>query len=224
MKLEAVNLSRRFTRIKGDANYFTAVSPTDFSLKEGAVTVLMGRSGSGKTTLLNMLGGLLEPSTGSVSVDGRDLYAMDDDERSRFRNRCIGVMPQGHSALSSLTVLENVMLPHALYGAGEDAEEYARELLSRFAIADISDVRSSELSGGEARRMTIARALICRPGIILADEPTGDLDDENTALVLETLRSLADEGASVLIVTHENDAARFADEIYRMDGGTLKKR
>ena len=116
MPLEAKNVSRRFFRKTGEANYFTAVSDTDFSLPRGSLTVLMGRSGSGKTTLLNMLAGLLTPSGGQVFVDGSDLYAMGDAKLSRFRNEHIGVIPQGRSAVDTLTVLENVLLPQQLRG------------------------------------------------------------------------------------------------------------
>ena len=223
MPLEAKNVSRRFFRKTGEANYFTAVSDTDFSLPRGSLTVLMGRSGSGKTTLLNMLAGLLTPSGGQVFVDGSDLYAMGDAKLSRFRNEHIGVIPQGQTALHSLSVLENVTYPALMYHPKAKAEREALDWLERFGIAHLRDARPGELSGGELRRVAIARALINRPSVVLADEPTGDLDDENTSLALEALKGIAQGGAAVLMVTHETDAAQYADRLFRMNAGKIEE-
>ena len=196
---------------------------TDLTLEEGKVTVLMGRSGSGKTTLLQMMAGLLQPTEGKVFLDGTDLYALEDRALSRLRNAKIGIIPQGRSAIETLTVRENILLPGMLYGpAAPDAEKKAEEWLEKMGILQLADSRPKELSGGELRRMAIVRALAQQPLIILADEPTGDLDDENTLLVLKTLRETASSGAAVLLVTHENEAMAFADSILRMDAGELK--
>ncbi len=222
MALEAKGVSRRFFRKTGEANFFNAVERTDFLLPEGTLTVLMGRSGSGKTTLLNMLAGLLTPSEGQVMLDGTDLYALPDKALSRLRNQRLGVIPQGQTGLHSLTVLENVAFPAMMYG-GADATKDAAALLERFGIGRLRDARPSELSGGELRRMAIARALINRPAALLADEPTGDLDDENTVVVLEALKDVAREGAAVLMVTHEAEAAAYADRLFRMNAGTLNE-
>ena len=222
MKLEAKGVSRRFFRKTGEANYFYAVQTTDFELPERSLTVLLGRSGSGKTTFLNLLAGLLAPSSGQVLLGGTDLYAMKDRELSRFRNAHIGVIPQGQAALFSLSVLENVTLPAGLHGSSSGAEAEARDLLERFGIASLAEAMPAELSGGELRRVSIARAMINRPDVLLADEPTGDLDDENTALVLQALREVATAGTAVLLVTHETDAVRYGDRIFRMDAGVLR--
>ena len=136
-------------------------------------------------------------------------------------NRHIGYVPQGRSAVFSLNVLENVMLPYTLYE--EDGRNAARRMLERFGIADLSEVMPDRLSGGELRRMAIARALVRKPEVIFADEPTGDLDDENTEAVLDSLCQLAREGAAVLIVTHEEDAFAYADRIFAMNAGTLSQ-
>ena len=222
MELQAKGVSRRFFRKSGDANYFYAVRETDLLLKSSELTVLLGRSGSGKTTLLNLLAGLLTPSGGQVLLGDTDLYALGDKALSRFRNAHIGVIPQGQSALFSLTALENVLLPARLYGADAQAEARARALLERFDIGGLADALPAELSGGELRRVCIARALINHPDVVLADEPTGDLDDQNTALVLQALQDVAREGAAVLLVTHETDAVRYADRVLRMNAGTLE--
>ena len=221
MKLTAESISRIFFRNGKNTNFFSAVEETDFSLEPGKLTEIVGRSGSGKTTLSNMLAGLLAPTSGRVLLDGRDLYALSDPERSKLRNEHIGVVPQGQTGLQSLTVLENVLMPAAMYGSAASKEKRAHELLSEMEIDDLCDVYSNELSGGELRRMAIARALINDPKVIIADEPTSDLDDDTTQKVLKLFRCLADDGAAVLIVTHEREALRYADLVYKMDKGVL---
>ena len=224
MMLRAEGIEKRYFRKTGEANYFSAVRKTDFRLEGGKVTALMGRSGSGKTTLLNMMAGLLTPSEGKVFLDDTDLYALEDGALSRLRNEKISVVPQGRSAIDTLTVRENVLLPRTLYGkvSTEETAE-AEKWMDRMGILSLADSSPKELSGGELRRMALARSLSGKPAVILADEPTGDLDDENTALVLQALREAAENGAAVLIVTHENEALKYADEVFRMDAGELVK-
>ena len=220
--LKAQGLSKQFFR-KGRelARYFDAVAPCDLEIAPGEVVVLNGRSGSGKSTLLNMLAGLLEPTAGSVEVDGRSLYELGDKELSALRNTTFGVIPQGQTAIHSLTVIENVKLPYELYRTGDAAEDKATMLLDEMGIAQLADSYPNELSGGELRRMAIARALICDPAYVFADEPTADLDDENTAIVLDLLKRATETGTSVFLVTHESDAARIADRVLRMEAGNL---
>ena len=222
MSLTAENITKDYIRAGKGTNRFTAVKETDFSLEEGCLSVLMGRSGSGKTTLLNMLSGLLCPTSGRVLSDGDDIYSLDDKKLSKLRNERFGVIPQGQSAVHSLTVMENILLPFALYREKPD-EEYAKQLMERLDIAQLSQVKPSELSGGEIRRMAIARAAVRKPRVLFADEPTGDLDDENTREVFDFLKEQAKNGTAVLIVTHENDAKAYADKLYRMNGGVPEK-
>ena len=219
--LEAQGIRKEFIRQGKGTNRLVAVQDTDLTLGAGELTVLMGRSGSGKSTLLNMLAGLLAPTAGRILLDGEDLYAMEDRALSRLRNAKIGVIPQGQTALHSLTVLENVLLPVRMYDPKADAAPEALALLERLGIAELQQDKPAALSGGELRRMAIARAVIRRPQIILADEPTGDLDDENTAIVFDFLRESARNGAAVLVVTHEGDAVQYADRIFRMNAGVL---
>ena len=216
-------LTKRFFR-KGrqSAQYFDAVAGADLDLHAGELTLLMGRSGSGKSTLLNMMAGLLRPSEGTVLLDGVELYALGDGELSRLRNRSIGVIPQGQTALHALSVVQNVTLPYLMYRSDDGVETRAMGLLERLGIASLADAYPRELSGGELRRVSIARALICEPRVLLADEPTGDLDDENSAIVLGALREVADAGAAVLLVSHEQAAASHADRLLRMDAGCLR--
>ena len=219
--LEAQGIRKEFIRQGKGTNRLVAVQDTDLTLAPGELTVLMGRSGSGKSTLLNMLAGLLAPTAGRILLDGEDLYAMEDRALSRLRNAKIGVIPQGQTALHSLTVLENVLLPVRMYDPKADAAPEAAALLERLGIAELQQDKPAALSGGELRRMANARAVIRRPQIILADEPTGDLDDENTAIVFDFLRESARNGAAVLVVTHEGDAVQYADRIFRMNAGLL---
>ena len=171
--------------------------------------------------LLNMLAGLLAPNEGCVQLNGQDLYALSDDELSRLRNEHIGVVPQGQTPLYSLTVVQNVTLPYLMYRADDGVEARALELLDSLGIRHLADSYPSELSGGEMRRMAIARALVCNPAVVLADEPTSDLDDENTRIVLRKLRDVADAGAAVLVATHDQAAIPFADRTLRIDGGKM---
>ena len=222
MILKAENISKKFPRKLKEANFFYAVNPLDFTLEQGKVTEIIGRSGSGKTTLLNMLSGLLSPSDGSVMLDENDIYSLPDKELSALRNEHFGVVPQGHTGLENLTVLENVLLPYALYHKDNGAEKKAFELLERVDILNLAEAYPSELSGGEVRRLAIARALIMNPEFVFADEPTGDLDDENTESVLQLFRELADDGTAVLLVTHEAEAKKIADIIYKMNSGKIE--
>ena len=233
MELRAEGISRRFLRKSGSSNIFMALEETDFLLPEGQLTEVTGRSGSGKSTLLNILGELLAPTAGKVYLGAEDMYALSDASRSVLRNRHIGIIPQGQTALHSLTVLENVLLPLRTYpkpNGPENAVEVlspaeeetrARTLLEKVGISHLAEVWPNELSGGEMRRLAIARALMMQPEIILADEPTGDLDDENTGAVLQLLRDCADAGAAVLLVTHETEAREYADKVWTMRQGRL---
>ena len=221
MILKAENISKRYFRKTGGANYFLAVKPLNLALSGGETAVLMGRSGSGKTTLLNMLSGLLPPTEGKVRLGDTDLYSLNDKDLSRLRSERIGVVPQGRSAIDTLTVLENILLPAKLYGRTLPVEN-VRQWMEQLGIAHLRDARPAELSGGELRRMAIVRALAQSPDFLFADEPTGDLDDENTHLVLSALRDYAHEQKkAVFIVTHESDAMKYLDRIFRMDGGQL---
>ena len=223
MELRAEKISQDFLRYSAKDGYFIAVQETNFCLSAGALTVVTGRSGSGKSTLLHILGGLMKPVTGRVLVDDVDLYTMGEDARTRLRSRHIGIVPQRLMSLAALTVRENILLPALLAGKAEKFAPRADELMEHLGIRKLASVAPSELSGGELRRVTIARALVMQPGILLADEPTGDLDEENTQSVLRLLRETADAGTAVLLVTHESDARNYADTYYTMTAGKLEK-
>ena len=222
MELRAEKISRDFLRPSAPQGFFMAVEETDFSLRAGALIAITGRSGSGKSTLLKMLAGLMEPGTGRVLLDDTDIYRLEEAELARLRNRQIGLAPQTLMALSSLTVQENVLLPCSLYGEAREAKPRAEQLMERLGITHLKCADPTELSGGELRRLTLARALVRDSAVLLLDEPTGDLDDENTRLVLTLLREEAAHGKAVLLVTHEREAADYADSLYRMEAGRLE--
>ena len=223
MIIEATGLTKEFARARGGKRLFTAVHPLDIGLEERQLTLVSGHSGSGKSTLANMLAGILTPTAGHVRLDGTDLYSLRDEELSRLRNERIGLIPQGHTALRALTVLDNVLLPSILYAKAEAPVDRARELLSAVGLDDLADAAPTELSGGELRRMAIARALLMDPAIVIADEPTAGLDSTNATAVLTLLRDAADRGTAVLVVSHEAEAQRFADRSYVMEDGHLRE-
>ena len=223
MIIEATGLTKEFARARGGKRLFTAVHPLDIGLEERQLTVVSGHSGSGKSTLANMLAGILTPTAGHVQLDGTDLYSLRDEELSRLRNERIGLVPQGHTALRALTVLDNVLLPSILYTKDEAPADRARELLASVGLGDLADAAPTELSGGELRRMAIARALLMDPAIVIADEPTAGLDSANATAALTLLRDAADRGAAVLVVSHEAEAQRFADRSYVMEDGHLRE-
>lgn len=223
MALVASRLTRQFLRRRSDSNVFDAVHEVSLTLEGGTAYVVSGPSGSGKTTLLSMLAGLLTPTSGTVELDGQDIYALPDDERSAFRNAHIGVVPQGQSAIHSLTALQNALLPSTLAkGAERDAARArATALFEQVGIADLADVMPSEMSGGELRRVATVRAMLMQPDVLLADEPTADLDAESAAAVLKLMRSAANEGSAVLVVTHDKDVIAWADVALTLEDGRL---
>ena len=222
MIIEATGLTKEFARARGGKRLFTAVHPLDIGLEERQLTLVSGHSGSGKSTLVNMLAGILTPTAGHVRLDGTDLYSLRDEELSRLRNERIGLVPQGHTALRALTVLDNVLLPSILYTKDEAPADRAHELLAAVGLGDLADAAPTELSGGELRRMAIARALLMDPAVVVADEPTAGLDSANATAVLTLLRNAADRGTAVLVVSHEAEAQRFADRSYVMEDGHLR--
>ena len=216
-------ISQDFLRGGVREGYIVAVAEMDLCLSGGTVTAGMGHSGRGKSTLLHILGGLLPPVTGKVLIGETDLYALPEDARAELRSSTLGIVPQQLMSLRALTVRENVLLSALLYGREQDVSAHADALMERLGIAPLAHVCPSELSGGELRRMMIARALAGVPQILLLDEPTGDLDAENTRHVLDLVRETADAGTAVLLVTHEREAASYADICYTMAEGRLTR-
>jgi len=194
-----------------------------FELNEGERIALLGPSGSGKTTLLNCIGGVDQPDTGRVMIAGQELTAMDSDGLAQLRRRSIGTVFQFFHLLTTLTAAENVELPLQLLGiATAEREVRVRELLQRVGVEHRANARPSELSGGEMQRVAIARAVVHRPALILADEPTGNLDSATGAVVLDLLASVvAESKAGMLMVTHSEEAARRSTRVLRMMDGAF---
>ena len=188
----------------------------NLEVEPGSIVALMGPSGSGKSTLLNILGTLDQPDRGRVLLDGRDISGLTDDELSRFRNRNIGFVFQFHHLLPELTLWENLELPLWLASTrGALDTSYLRQLLELTGLMDRRGHYPSQLSGGERQRVAVIRALVNRPGIVLADEPTGNLDAENGAILLNLIKQLRrDHGQTFLIATHSETLAEKAD--YRL--------
>ncbi|MFP3154315.1 ABC transporter ATP-binding protein [Lachnospiraceae bacterium ZAX-1] len=219
MLLKTIALMREYQRGKVS---FRAVNEVDLSLDEADFVCITGHSGSGKSTLLNLIAGLLSPTSGNIVFDGKELTTAHDRELSRIRNTQIGYIPQGHSILGNFTVLDNVRLPFYLYKRDGNPTVRANELLEQVGIAHLKRQYPAELSGGELRRISIARALINSPRILIADEPTGDLDPQNSEAIMELFARVAKEGTAVLVVTHDVGNVRFCDKHYIMEAGKLR--
>ncbi|MCU0662925.1 MAG: ABC transporter ATP-binding protein [Myxococcota bacterium] len=196
----------------------------DVSLRRGELAALIGPSGSGKSTLLNILGLLDRQTSGRLQVDGVSTSELDDDELTALRGNAIGFVFQFHHLLSAFTVLENVYMPHYVaVGHVDDAMmARARELLSRVGLADLQRRKASDLSGGQQQRVAIARAFMARPAVVLADEPTGNLDTETADEVFDVFRALnTEEGTALLVVTHDPRLADRCDRIVRIVDGLI---
>jgi putative ABC transport system ATP-binding protein len=207
----------------GQAGGFTALRGVDLEIDPGRLVAVVGKSGSGKSTLLNMIGGIDRPSSGSVMVGSVDLGGLKEGPLAVWRGRSVGFVFQFFQLLPTLTILENVMLPMDFLGAVPPRRRRSRalELLSRAGVAAQAGKLPSALSGGEQQRSAIARALANDPEVLLADEPTGNLDSSTSLEISGLLRSLADEGKSVVVVTHDKDFGKRADRCVVLADGLI---
>jgi ABC-type lipoprotein export system ATPase subunit len=199
----------------------TVLDGVNLDVEAGEVVAVLGRSGSGKSTLLHLLGGLDRPDAGQIMLAGRALTGQSSRALARARLRHIGFVFQSFQLIEELSGEENVALPARLPGARRGGEERARRLIAELGLSQLAHRRPHELSGGEQQRLAIARALVNDPELVLADEPTGNLDQDNGAAVLSLLRSL--EQRAVVIVTHEPDAAAIADRVLHLRDGRLEE-
>ncbi len=219
MLLDVKNLRKDYQR---GSQHFSAVNNVSFSMAQTDFISIMGKSGSGKTTLLNMIAGLLTPTQGKITINGTNLFELDDKQVSAFRNQNIGYIPQGSSLLPNLTALENIRLPFYLTKReNQSSLNYALELLEKAKIGYLKDTYPANMSGGEMRRIAILRALICRPQLVIADEPTSDLDEESSAQIMALLTEIHQQGTGLLIVTHDNDVANYSQRKLKMSSGRL---
>lgn len=201
----------------------TVLDDVSLSIERGSVVSVIGASGSGKSTLLHVLGGLDQPDSGKVLWNDKDIYAMNNESLANFRNTELGFVFQFHHLLPEFTALENVMMPALIFGKEfSEAKERASELLEQFGIPARAEHRPTQLSGGEQQRVAMARALMNNPKLLLADEPTGNLDEKNTDILLDMLFELREiENVSILLITHEKDIASRSDIIYELSKGKL---
>lgn len=218
--LSAENVTKRFTSRKGDIEVLRGI---DFEAERGEVVAILGASGAGKSTLLHVLGTLDTPDTGQVLIRGKNPFIVPDRELNEIRNRDLGFVFQFHYLLPEFDALENVMMP-ALLRSGTDhgAHERAEELLAEVGLAERLTHRPAELSGGEQQRIAVARALMNDPAIVLADEPSGNLDEANSdmlhALIFELSRS---KNQTFIVVTHKRELLAKADRGFVLEGGRL---
>lgn len=198
-----------------------ALNGVDLSIDRGEFVAIVGSSGSGKTTMMNILGCLDIPTYGDYVLNGELVSELEDTELSRIRNREIGFIFQGFNLIPELTAIENVELPILYSGIKGSRRELAMDALRRVGLEDRAKHKPSEMSGGQQQRVAIARALTTKPPIILADEPTGNLDSKNGEQVMEILRELHSEGSTVVLITHDGTIARMADRIIRLLDGKI---
>ena len=198
-----------------------AIKQMDFYIDDGEFVAIMGQSGSGKSTLLSILGGLNHPSRGQVLLDSLDIYKLSSEQRADLRSEYIGVIFQSFQLIPYLTVLENVKLPMAITGTkSKKQDKMARDVLERVGLANKADRLPDQLSGGEQERVAIARAIVNKPPILLADEPTGSLDSNTADEILNLLKELNDEGQTIIMVTHNPDACKDTTRTIHVKDGS----
>jgi putative ABC transport system ATP-binding protein len=200
-----------------------ALRKVDLDVARGEMVAIVGPSGSGKTTLLNCLSGLERIDEGEILIDGTDLATMKDDPRTEFRARSMGFVFQAFNLLPVLSAVENVEIPLLLIGTGaREGRKRAVETLEQVGLAERADHRPDQLSGGEQQRVAVARALVHKPAVVWADEPTGNLDSESSASVMELFRSLNKDGQTIVMVTHDQRIAAQASRTIAMRDGRIE--
>ncbi len=216
--LTVKNLSKHY----GEApNLVKALDDVSMSVDKNEFVSVVGTSGSGKSTLLHMLGGLDSPTSGSVTIDGKDVFAMEDDERTVFRRQKIGFVFQNFNLIPIMNVYDNIILPILLDGQNPDVS-YVNKIIKILGLEDKVDNLPNNLSGGQQQRVAIARALATKPAILLADEPTGNLDSKTSEEVMELLKSTTKEfEQTVILITHDEKVAKKADRIVRIEDGKI---
>lgn len=217
--LKLIDVSKHYDQ--GARQLVKALDNVSVSVGKGEFVVVEGPSGCGKTTLLLVAGGLLHPSEGIIQIGDKNIYSMRAAERAAFRAEKIGFVFQQFHLISYLSVLENVLAPSLALNEKDSLEVRARDLLSRFELNSRIDHLPSELSTGERQRVSLARALLNKPELLLADEPTGNLDRENAEIVIASLADFAQAGGAVLMVTHSREASIRGDKVVHLKGGCL---
>lgn len=222
--LQCENIHKKFKSESGTEDLHI-LKGVDLSVRIAEMISIVGSSGCGKSTLLHILGGLDRPNDGSVHWNGESIYDYKKDNLADLRNKNVGFVFQFHHLLPEFTAIENVMMPALIRGENQKvADQRAENLLDRFGLKDRLYHRPSQLSGGEQQRVSMARALMNNPSIILADEPTGNLDEKNTEIILNLLFELREtEKVTLVLITHEKEIANRCDTLYSLQSGVLEK-
>lgn len=217
--ISASDITKTYT---GQDGMITALGGVSFKVKKGDFIAVIGRSGTGKSTLLGVTGGLLKPSGGEVFLDGQSIWDLNEQSRAQVRAQKIGFVFQNASVISSLTVLENVVLAQSFLPKQTEADmSQAMNLVDSVGLADRIHAYPEQLSGGEKRRVAIASALMNDPALVLADEPTGDLDSETELEIMNLFSKLWKNGTAIVMVTHNQKLADYANRIFKMDNGLM---
>lgn len=218
-----VNLENITKTFKRKNEIIRPLDDISLSIDPGDFVVIMGRSGSGKSTLLNILALFLSPDEGSINFKGERINDFDDDKASLYRNRNIGYLMQNLQTISSLDVIENIILPNHMNQADEKIESRAEDLLDRLGILDLKNEDVEDLSGGEEKRVCLARSLINDPDLLILDEPTSNLDEKTAEDIMAMFKDLNKEGKAILTVTHDPSFLDLGTKNYELIGGKLKK-
>lgn len=224
--VENVIVTKKLTKVyQMGAVRVHALKGIDMTVRRGEFVAIMGASGSGKSTLMNMLGCLDQPTAGDYFLDGKNVNSLDRNEYAEIRNQKIGFVFQGFNLLARTTALENVELPlmYDRLGRIKEPHKAAKSALERVGLADRMDHLPNQLSGGQQQRVAVARALVTQPAILMADEPTGNLDSLNSIEIFGLFQTLNQEGITIVMVTHERDFADYAERIIEMRDGRIRR-
>lgn len=218
--IQVEHVTKQFTRNDRD---FDAVHDVSLEVKKGEFAAITGHSGSGKTTLFNMMAGLTAPLSGKIYIGGSEITGMKENEKAVFRSQNMGYVLQGQSLLNNFTILDNICMPAYLSSQVQEFKERALELLRQIGLEEFAGEYPANLSGGEIRRVAIVRAMLNQPKVILADEPTSNLDPENSHKVMQMLKDISRSGTTVVLSTHELEYLSYVDRVFNMNRGKMEE-
>lgn len=218
--IQVEHVTKQFTRNDRD---FDAVHDVSLEVKKREFAAITGHSGSGKTTLFNMMAGLTAPLSGKIYIGGSEITGMKENEKAVFRSQNMGYVLQGQSLLNNFTILDNICMPAYLSSQVQEFKERALELLRQIGLEEFAGEYPANLSGGEIRRVAIVRAMLNQPKVILADEPTSNLDPENSHKVMQMLKDISRSGTTVVLSTHELEYLSYVDRVFKMNRGKMEE-